>query len=223
MEKCLICWWEIDYFNREGGKSLKLCAELRNDSKVENELESLGVLNVYENCRKNYTNRKRILSEKKNESDEAKLLKTDTRSSSAPFNWQNDCFICGEYLEPKTKYRKPYHPVLTLEIRATLLWDCQKRLSLDSQDSEVNVVQARLLDCCDLVAVNAKYHQHCRVEFSKKINSASTSSGFPMNTELRNMFESTCKWLESVSEDHTISQFSAKMMEELSYKQTYSK
>ena len=225
MEKCLICsksGGKMITLTKKGKESLIQCAHLRNDSTVETEAEKECELKVHENCWKNYTNRKRISSELKKEQTESKSCKVDTRSTSAPFNCENECFIFGEYFNQKHKAWKLYRPVLMLKIRTTLLGDCENRLSLNSEDEKAKAVRARLLDCIDLVAVNAKYHQQCRVEFSLPRKVENTLSGAPTNIELQELFERTCEWLESKPEVHTVSDFSMKMMELSNSNQSYS-
>ena len=178
---------------KKGKDSLENCAKQRNDARLQKDFLNGSVSAVHEECRKNYTNRKRIASiNKSKEETELKSCKIDTRSMSDPFEWKTDCFLCGEHVDQKHKSRNPFHPVRTVEIRSKLLEDCQMRLKINFEDDHTTKVQRRLLDCVDLVAVNAIYHQQCRVEFSKAQDLISSSTNSKTNVDLKQEFEKAC-------------------------------
>ena len=224
MAKCLVCCQSgenLVVVTDRGIKSLKEFAVLRSDERVIEELEKAEEIYVHEKCRKWFNNRKRIASDTKCLNEDSKSLKVETRNSSSPFDWANDCFICGKDLD--TNHKK-CHSVLTLEIKSTLLADCDDQLSFQEDDALATAVRGRLMGCIDLVAKGAQYHQNCRVNFSLKRNLENKKSiGNPRNSELNLAFEETCNWLESQVELHTLKDFMNKMKEKSVTHESYSR
>ena len=213
MEECLICCQgggKLITLTVKGKNSLREFAILRRDDRVIAELNKEAKYVVHEHCRKWFNNRKRIASTV-NQDNSNKTIRVETRSESKSFEWCLHCFICGNDLDKKNKY---VHHVKNVGVKDTVLKDCELRLCIKSDDIWAIDVKSRLVNCIDLVAVEAVYHHKCRTDFSlAKSTEISKSKGLPVNTDLRSAFEETCEWLESESVLHTLQEFVEKLKE----------
>ena len=80
-----------------------------------------------------------------------------------------------------------------MEIKSSLLNDCKTFPTPCSND-----LHARLLDCHDLVAVEARYHITCYNKFRKQAQEIDNSgAGRPVDDAKLNAFSSLCRWLET--------------------------
>ena len=63
--------------------------------------------------------------------------------------------------------------VQTLDLKTTILNDCESHLAISQDEVWAMDVKGRMTQCFDLVSSGARYHQNCRVKFStsKKSNS----------------------------------------------------
>lgn len=89
------------------------------------------------------------------------------RSSSLPFNWKENCMLCGKSAVIDTKHpeRQRVHKVFTIPMRCHLLECCKERGDLWGSE-----VENRLQGCIDLVAAEAVYHDACFSKFTLKRN-----------------------------------------------------
>ena len=121
---------------------------------------------VHSDCRRNFTDRKRpgILSCTATDDAEIPKLKR-LRSSTAPFNWKDDCLLCAKPAIVDTRHpqRQRVHKVSTIPIRCNLLECCKER-----GDVWASEVENRLQGCIDLVAAEAVYHDSCITKFMLK-------------------------------------------------------
>lgn len=116
---------------------------------------------VHANCRRNFTDKKRLGLHSHVEVPSAKRL----RSSSLPFNWKEDCMLCGKSAIHDTRHpeRQRVHKVSTIPMRCNLLECCTERGDLWACE-----VENRLQGCIDLVAAEAVYHDSCLTKFTLK-------------------------------------------------------
>lgn len=212
MDKCVICCEsesQLVKLTNRGKTSLAEFAKLRENTNVLSLLDEEGEHYVHETCRKWFNNKKRILSEK-NSTEQSKKHKLETRRSVLLFKWKENCFLCGK----NVGNRKEWHSAQTLTIRETIVKNCEKRLQKKQYDAWAMEVEGRVNNCVDFVAVEARYHQNCRVLFSTGGNLNSNKvAGRRSNTTLTNAFEKACEWLEEESELHSVSEFAAKVDE----------
>lgn len=116
---------------------------------------------VHTKCRRDFTDAKRVIR-KDPSPGPSKPPTKKLQSDSLPFNWKDDCMLCGRSASIDSRHpeRSQVCPVRTLPIRMTLLEQCVKR-----SDTWAFEVQGRLKDCIDLVAVEAVYHTNCLSRF----------------------------------------------------------
>ena len=165
---------------------------------------------VHKTCRRDFTNPKRAHLNVDNDFEHP-LKKL--RSIISPFNWKEDCMLCGESAEidPRHPDRSSVHKVTTLPVRSKLLECCEKR-----RDLWANEVQTHLLGCFDLVAVEARYHDTCfsRFMLNKAPKANSTKNhGRHVDPDMLLSFEKLCTWLECEgdAELYTLAELHAKM------------
>ena len=119
---------------------------------------------VHSDCRRNFTDKKRPGFQNLVAVDEipsAKIL----RSSTAPFNWKDDCLLCAKPAIVDTRHpqRERVHRVSTIPMRCNLLECCKERGDLWASE-----IENRLQGCMDLVAAEARYHDSCLTKFMLK-------------------------------------------------------
>ena len=88
-----------------------------------------------------------------------KVAKVDTRLSvGSTFTWKKDCFLCEKPCAIDTKHfnRSDCHQVTTLPFKNKILEVCSER-----DDNWGLAVQRKALDCHDLIAAEARYHEAC--------------------------------------------------------------
>ena len=81
----------------------------------------------------------------------------------------------------------------------------------------LSLIHHRVINCYDLVSVEAVYHKKCFAKFSlcKHGNTEATkkSRGRPANEVMVKAFESTCEWLESIEGATTLRELQNHMKE----------
>ena len=138
------------------------------------------------------------------------MSKIKTRKSSSSFIWDSDCFFCCTSI----KKGEEFHVVHKKDLHETILNECESRLVESKNETWAVSVKARLMQCIDLVSSGARYHQSCRVKFSKlRPHITSAAPGRPVDNDKQRAFDLTCKWLESEPEINTVSNFANKMKE----------
>ena len=114
-----------------------------NNYLIRKQAESDRVTGVYvfEKCRRDYNNRKRVLSLKPD--SELKKLKIETRKSTENFDWLLYCFLCGKTCtqDPKHPKRNYCHYASTFEIRNTILRNGRQRIEEHRDDEWALQVQ----------------------------------------------------------------------------------
>ena len=137
--------------------------------------------------------------------------KVETRSSSSSLDWKSDCFICSCKI---VEFGEEWHSVHSCTVRDTILRSCETRLQFNAAEDWAVSVKARITNCSDLIAFEARYHQNCRVQFSAlKFTNTTKPVGRPKDIDKITAFELTCNWLEYESSIQTVSRFAEKMKE----------
>ena len=182
---------------------------------------------VHAKCRRDFTDAKRSFSHCASDNPISEPIVKKLRSDSLPFNWKEDCMLCG-----KSAAYDSRHPeigrvcrVQTLPVRNTLLEHCVKR-----GDHWASEVQGRLQNCIALVAKEAMYHHNCfflRFLLSKDKNiipKVSSQKGRPSSVAMQKWFEMLCQWLESEAsaELFTVCELHSKMVEFAGESEVYS-
>ncbi len=212
-ETCVICLAGFDQgsanservlVTEKGLKSLIHFSELRNDEDLNTYLSSClcsqpqGRVNVHKDCRKDYTNPKRLpkSSDQDTECGPSAFKQPKLRSSQNVFNWQTDCFLCGKCAgtDDHSDHSNIRHSCF-IEFRQTLLSVCDQR-----NDSWAFDVRSRLLQVFDLPAADAVYHKTCYSSFysgwQKKEFELQESRGRHTDTQKMHAFNLLCDWLE---------------------------
>ena len=130
-KQCVICKdasYPLVSVTSKGLTSLIAFSAQREDYDLNNylsrkpaESDRVTAVYVYEKCRRDYNNRKRISSLKPD--SELKKLKIETRKSTENFDWLLHCFLCAKTCahDPKHPKRSDCHYASTFEIRNTIL------------------------------------------------------------------------------------------------------
>lgn len=215
---CVICNESKDPLikvKEKGLSSLIDCSKKRNEdsicqSLIKSQIENTGVF-VHENCRKRFTNKRRISIDKQ-ERDR------NTRKSTGSFNWKQNCFFCKEPCDSKNPSRKVWHLASTLQIRKSVLDTCKSKLESNADDEWALQVQKRTLECIDFVAAEARYHRSCRLQFENQNPStdepnAKKKRGRNVNSKQMESFDKACKWLEDEVSIHSMPEFRQKVKE----------
>ena len=91
---------------------------------------------------------------------------------------------------------------MTLESKENILAVCSKR-----NDQLAKDVKERVINCVDLVQVEARYHDSCRSKFRvgtvNEKNDEETHRGRPLDEQKALWFEQICDWMESEAELYT--------------------
>ena len=130
-------------------------------------LEDDRIIKLHKKCQRDVYNKN-----KKRTASSADLIAEKTkhkilRSSMDTFNWKQNCIFCGETCQKDIKHpdRNNCHEVTTLHFKDQVLSACQRR---DDQVSKN--VALRVSSCNDLVAVEARYHESCRITYVNSSN-----------------------------------------------------
>ena len=176
---------------------------------------SKATIQIHNECRKNYTNKRRL--------SQAKPAKR-TSSRGAEFDWKRDCFICSEQCSSKKRKRADWRIAGTIEMRENMLQKCKQRIKADVTDQWAIDVLARVEDCFDFVAAESRYHSNCLLRFNQ--NKASEKieepkSGRKPSQDLMECFSKACDWLEGEMLPHSVSEFREKIVEYADGKDVY--
>ena len=155
-----------------------------------------ATVQIHNECRKNYTNNRRLSQIK---------LKPRKSSRGGAFDWRRDCFICSEECNSKKRKRGDWRLASTLEIREKMLKKCKKRLEVDVEDKWAIDVLASVEDCADFVAAESRYHSNCFVRFNRDKTAEKVEnprSGRKRSKELMEYFMKACDWLEAEVAPH---------------------
>ena len=176
---------------------------------------SKATIQIHNECRKNYTNKRRL--------SQAKPAKR-TSSRGTEFDWKRDCFICSEQCSSKKRKRADWRIAGTIEMRENMLQKCKQRIKADVTDQWAIDVLARVEDCFDFVAAESRYHSNCLLRFNQ--NKASEKieepkSGRKPSQDLMECFSKACDWLEGEMLPHSVSEFREKIVEYADGKDVY--
>ena len=87
----------------------------------------------------------------------------------------------------------------------------------NSTDPALSLLHHRLVNCYDLVSVEAVYHKKCLAKFSldKRTNleEEKRSRGRPVDGMMMKAFEATCEWFENIEGATTLKEIHSHMME----------
>lgn len=142
-------------------------SQLRGDTELANYLLAKPeVVSVHNECRRNYTNKRRYEQEQRSSAsyDETEPVVKGLRSSGTEFAWKLSCFFCSSpvVIDDRHPDRTDGSVVQTLEIRDNMIRVCELRT-----DEWGLLVRGRLNSCNDLVAEEARYHRVCMQNFCK--------------------------------------------------------
>ena len=198
---CIICYKD---FNENGDKAsvgekgintiIEAC-QFRKDKEKEDYIkkrldtnESKTTHSVHSSCRKRYTDLRKV------DITTPPAKKPRSRPSEGQFNWKHCCLFCGEECNTFEK-RKPYYSrVETIELREKI-----HNIGRLSTDPKVLVVYYRILNCVDLIAVEAIYHKDRMLKFFQQSpkSEIKRSVGRPANQDTDETFREVCMWLET--------------------------
>jgi hypothetical protein len=192
---CVICCLELAdkafvTLTLKGLTTLKEYCSKRSDEKLAERLRLCGdLVKVHTDCRKKYTDHKRLSQTQGSQEDD--ICRKKVLRSSGVFDFKQQCFFCAETAVYDCKHpeRNPVCHVATLQIRNNVLDYCLLR-----NDQWGLQVRGRLQLCDDLVAPEAVYHKKCHQAFHRPVTNASV--GRPENTILNDAFNELCDWLE---------------------------
>ena len=201
-QRCVLCQGEFNSDNEpvsvtaRGLNTLLQFSSGKGDTELFDYLsQSSVIVNVHEDCRRNYTRKRSVAS-----SEPRPPPKKPLRSShETVFDWKTNCLFCGVLVDLKReRLGVQYSSVMTIEFKDNVLKTCEMRNDTCAID-----VKARLNMCCDLVAAEAIYHRSCRTLFSSnkplpihKSESASSSVGRPEDMNMSLIFSQLCDLLE---------------------------
>lgn len=118
---------------------------------------------VHKDCRRNYTDPKRVSSSRKRLIDQNTDYRHILRSAEGVFTFsEEDCLFCGKSINStrRKKGYKEFYTVRTNEFQDEIYNKSKKR-----NDNWGNEVMARIEYSRDLHASDAVYHQICSVRF----------------------------------------------------------
>jgi hypothetical protein len=173
---------------------IKAC-QFRKDKEEENSIKKRLDSNqlkptcfVHRNCRKRYTDLRRV------EISTPPAKKSRSRQSVGSFNWKQCCLFCSEECNTFEKRKPDYSRVETIELQ-----DKIRTIGQLSTDPKVLEVYYRILNCVDLIAVEAIYHKHCMPNFFQQslLSETKRSVGRPANQDVNKTFNEACMWLET--------------------------
>lgn len=122
---------------------------------------------VHEYCRQQHVNPLCIERDLRRPDDPDSAVPCVLRSEYPKFDFKEHCLYCGTL----AKYQKcnkrgvDVYCVRTIDFKKTVLEDCRKRQSKNSEDSWSQIVAGRLAYVNDLPSEDAVYHQTCSVNF----------------------------------------------------------
>jgi hypothetical protein len=104
--------------------------------------------------------------------------------------------FCSEECNTFEKRKPDYSRVETIELQ-----DKIRTIGQLSTDPKVLEVYYRILNCVDLIAVEAIYHEHCMPNFFQQslLSETKRSVDRPANQDVNETFNEACMWLETCS------------------------
>ena len=126
---------------------------------------------VHQECRRNFTDPKRLKMTENIDSSSGKRLRSSIGSS---FSRKTHCLFCGKeaILDTCHVNRNDIHQVRTIELRYKIIYQSEVR-----NDQWGVEVCGRLQNCNDLVADEAIYHRQCHTKFFHKMGASTKSVG----------------------------------------------
>ena len=94
-------------------------------------------------------------------------------------------------------------------LQNTILKFCDARQNNECGEQ----VRRRIINCCDLVKTEARYHEDCRTEFTRRKGKPSGRPvEHPINEKQKDNFEKLCDWLECEREIYSVAELHNKMI-----------
>ena len=214
--ECCICWTEKDDVLSKvtkGVKTLEEYCKLRSCDQLLSKIHHLEKnrlpIYVHKICRKDFTNARKSF-DPTTQTKSCDISAHLTRSQIPEFNWNENCFFCGDVIEIDEKHPERSLSISQAEVpsKEAVLEICSKR-----NDEWGAEVEHRLCDGRDFVAAVAKYHRQCRsnfFNFREKIPSKN-GSGRKVDDEMQQNFDRLCVWLEKEVDLFTVSELHQKM------------
>jgi len=218
--QCCIC--EQSFGNSstvevERGLDKLINASVERGDRKHEQLQKLTSIKVHVQCRKEYTRPSSINAYKKKRENEEEVaaatspLKKKMRSSQFAFDFKNCCFICGKDADEKKENKK--RKELRLKISHVCTLGFEKNIINVAKargDEWAKAVQKRVILNTDLVAAEAKYHQHCLNKFNLPV-SRQKKSGRPADENVAEAMDKIFSFIEN-NED---SQFTLNELKEV--------
>ena len=232
---CVICKQSIadesrpkNKLFRKGLDSLIEACIIRNDIELKDYLTKnhsdviSGALQLFTHidCRKKFSKKRELEAITDNAGPSPKKL----RSTTQEFDWKSDCIFCGNTAKVDAKNPKTCKKVCSV---MTLTYRDQLIDKLKVNNVFYKDLHHRLLNCYDLVHVEAVYHDECRIDFENCYKDTLQSpndkiSGRPYNEEMEQNFQLLCDWMEDNTELFTLKELHDKMNELSNNSEIYS-
>ena len=152
-----------------------------------------ATVKVCKKCQKNVGNliRKRKADPTFNIDCASKVAKVTTRGSVDGFKWKIQCLICGKpcAVDHKHSDRRKIWSATFLHYKNTILEFCDTR----QNDEWGEQVRSRVINCCDLVQVEARHQEDCRTKFTRRKGKLlGRPARHPTNETQKDNFEKLC-------------------------------
>jgi len=194
--ECVICDEPVSdteaasRLRHDGLQTLLDSAIARCDEKVRNRLSSMNIgdIKFRASCRRHYNDKRKI--DQLMKSDDSPVVLRKFRSESPCFNWRTNCMLCGgeAVIHDRHPDRNRVWEVRTTNATRDSFLEC---CEANPEHPLAEDVKARLLDCIDLVAVEARYHDSCGIQFRQRRRD-STIQGRPTDRSKDDYFKSLC-------------------------------
>lgn len=235
-DQCIICKNGFDdptsrsKIFKKGLDSIIGACDIRNDIQLRNYLQEKYTtvtsgdlqLFIHKDCRRNFIKKRELeaIIENENVPESPKKL----RSTTHEFDWKTDCIFCGHKatIDIKNPNANKVCSAMTLPYRGNLLEKCNNVL-----DKFCTELKHKLVNCYDLVHVEAVYHDECRLNFEYKYGNPDNpvtllSPGRPKCGPKEQNFNNLCDWLEENAELYTLAELHTKMVENSNPEDVYS-
>ena len=158
---------------------------------------------AHSTCRKRFTYVSQSMKRKEREEKEMteEGQKRKTRSETGCFRWKDMCFLCAK---PVNESDDDLRRAQTMELKNTILFECNERKCNDKNDEWGLQVAGRLALCTDLTAFDGVYHANCRKRFNKRLEEIPTFSKIGRAPDVVKMraFNRLCEHLEAGCENN---------------------
>lgn len=211
-DNCFICKKSVSTGETvivDGGlQTLKDASYERDDGLIEF-LNSVNVVTIHVQCRKEYTRKTSILAFKRHREENAAGSQPSPRKRRmGDFNFQRLCFICCEIAEvdikQPVKYRRKIKQVSTNYFKEYIIKKAELR-----NDRLGKIVKDRINSETDLIAADAKYHGTCLAKFT--VAYVGRKLGRPLDEKVRISMDEIFNYIENNDD----CQFTLKQLEKV--------